>query len=205
MRGRTRIRLLAAGAVVVTAALAFGQRPALAATQADTATWTAVELGGSPLSCDAGGPALSEWSCQTSAPIVAGGLTCVQTTHTDVDAQSVTVGRTGCTASLSIPAGSWGISVANCNLGYPVGAGCQAAATGGAGLFSFQPVQPGLGPSITNLLATFTDAACDDTGGHATVESIDTADGLVMEGAIAWVGSCITVSDLTWTANLTAI
>lgn len=203
IRGR---RLVAVGAMVAAAAMAMAARPALAArAEGDIATWTAVQLGGSSMSCALGGPALAEWSCQTSTPIVASGLTCVQTIHADVAGRTVSVPLTGCTASLSFPAGNWGIAVANCNRGYPIGAGCQAVAVGGAALFSFQPVQPGLAPSYSDQLATITDAACDNTGGHATVEAVDANDGYSMDGTVTWVGNCTTVSDLTWTANLTVV
>lgn len=194
MRGRTRIRLLAVAATVAAATLAFGPRAALAA-EGDSSTWTYV--GASPMSCALG----ESWTCETpSGPIVASGLTCIQATH--VDTREVSFPATGCTASLLIPSGEWGVGTYECNLGYPVGTGCVGAMTAGAAVFSFQPV---VGSSFVNETATITDATCTKTGGQATVTAtgFDGTNAFSMQSTIAWVGTCNSVSTLTWTGTLT--
>jgi hypothetical protein len=202
MRGRTRIRLLAAAAVVAAATVALGANPALAADDGDSSTWTSV--GGSSMSCAVGPATTTGWTCQTpSAPIVASGLTCIQTVHVDHQPISVTVPLTGCTASLLIPSGGWpGTSL--CGDGSPVATGCQGAMAAGLAYFSFQPV---LGSSFVDEIASITDAACTNVGGQATVTAtgFDSSSGnaFSMQSTISWVGSCATVSVLTWTGTLT--
>lgn len=196
---RTRwARIAGAGAVIATL-LAFGARPALAAgLEGDSSSWADIQTGG--LSCTT---ATGGWTCDTPSPVVAGGGSCVQTVHADVQGRSVTVPLGGCTATLSIPSWGWQ-GTFDCALGVPVGAGCYGAMAAGTAFFSFQPV---LGESLESGLATITDAACTPDGGHATVTAtlVDTGTDNVfqMDSTINWVGSCVSVSTFTWTGTLT--
>jgi hypothetical protein len=200
MRGRIRVRVLATAAVITTATLAWGARPALAAGTDYTATFAAVQgLGVAPtLSCGGvWGP--DNWSCQTSAPITANGITCQQTTLVNTVA--------GCVASLTIDPGAWpgqltchysaiddpDVSVHQC-VGNTFGVGTAS--------FSYQPVSGSGGLAISNAIATITDAECTGQGGRATLEAsgfLGSTSAFSMQSTITWVGSCMSVSALTWT------
>jgi hypothetical protein len=203
MRERTRIRRRAAAAAVTAATLAFAARPAMAATEGDTSTFATVQGGASALSCSLGGyPATGGWSCDTPAPLVASGSDCIQSTHVDVNARSVTVPLTGCSASLLIPSSGWQ-GTDDCVYSSTVGHQCEGVLAAGYAYFSFQPV---LGETFVDELATITDGECTGSGGRATVESTGfTADGNVfsMAGTITWVGDCSSVSTLTWAGTVT--
>ncbi len=203
MEGRVRFRVAAVVAVIATATLTLAARPASAAgPEADTASFTYVQgvLGSGGLSCSFGSG--GTWSCDTPAPLVVGGLGCVQSSNVSVDAGSINLPRTGCTASLVIPSGSWPGQY-NCNRGYPVGAGCQAALVGiGSAYFSYRAA---IGESVQNAPATITDAQCTGDGGRATLVAagVDISNGNVysMASTLTWTGSCTSVVELTWTGT----
>jgi hypothetical protein len=199
MRGRTRVRLLAGTAAFVAATLAFGARPADAATDAYTASIQLAPSGS--LTCGNDWPSGATWSCQTPTPLVAGGIGCIQSTYVDVDNRSVSVPLTGCTATLNVPSGGWSGSD-TCNRSVPLGTHCVGTLADGFAEFSFRPA---LGEAVVDAPAAITDAQCTDNGGRATVESTGLVDGnpFSMSSTLTWVGSCTSVSTLTWTGTVT--
>lgn len=202
MRIGNRLRVLAMAAGVAASLVAFGARPAQAASGGDNAAWAKVygmQEGISPVTCGISAGDLNSpdhWSCSTSSALIANGADCTQAVYVN----TTTVGPPvpGCTAELSNV--SWGGDAVCAS-----GGACHADGALGSATFTFQPVS---GSPVSSQPATITDASCTADGGTATVASEGGGSGgtsYAMNGHITWVGSCTDTSLLTWTGTVAVV